>query len=197
MTVREIMNNTNQGVNAKAMELFSDIRPNYVYDKKSKVGLIAALERVKENYKEDKDIAIILNNSEQVQKKYAQEIENKREFGIKLNNIKADVEKMQAIHNIKIEDLTRKIEALTKDNEDLKNENERLRFGKTRFANDLLKRGMNNNWDNNMNRSVNNNEGYLTGNNSSTVRNSTNLPRIQAAKGFNNGSMEMEKNKDK
>ena len=74
---------------------------------KNNVNLITAIEKIKMKYEKDEDIKILLTNFEILQKKYAEEIEAKRSFISTLNGIKNDVQKMNAISNKKLEEVTK------------------------------------------------------------------------------------------
>ena len=128
VTVKDIINNAGRGVNVKAMELYGEIRQSYVYNMKNNVNVITALERIKSKYEKDEDIKIILNNFEMLHQKYAQEVENKRSFSTTLQNIRDDIERMQSIHNKKIEELSKENIHLKNENANLKLELEKLKY---------------------------------------------------------------------
>ena len=120
MSIKDIMHNAGKGSSAKAVELYNEIRQTYVYNMKNNVNLITAIEKVKMKYENDEDIKTILTNFEILHKKYAEEIDAKRNFISTLNGIKGDVQKMNAISNKKLEELTSSYNELKKENEDLK-----------------------------------------------------------------------------
>ena len=128
ITVKDIINNAGKGINMKAMELYSDIRQTYVYNMKNNVNVITALERIKAKYEKDEDIKTVLANFEMLHQKYAQEVDNKRNFTATLQNIRNDVERMQAINNKKIEDITRTNKQLMSENSNLKMELEKMKY---------------------------------------------------------------------
>jgi predicted RNase H-like nuclease (RuvC/YqgF family) len=127
-SVKETINQGGKGTNLKAMELYSDIRQNYVYNMKNNVNIITALDNIKTKYGEDENIKIILNNFEMLHKKYSEEVDNKRSFVTTLSNIKEDVEKMQMLHNKKIEEFGRENSMLKEENTNLKIELEKLKI---------------------------------------------------------------------
>ena len=121
ISVKDIINNAGKGINVKAMELYNDIRQSYVYNMKNNVNIITALERIKVKYEKDEDIKVVLTNFEMLHQKYAQEVDNKRTFTVTLQNIRDDIERMQSIHN-------KKLEEVNKINLQLKNENSNLKI---------------------------------------------------------------------
>ena len=82
---------------------------------KNNVNLITAIEKIKMKYEKDEDIKILLTNFEILQKKYAEEIEAKRNFISTLNGIKNDVQKMNAISNKKLEEVTKNYNEVKKE----------------------------------------------------------------------------------
>ena len=128
MTIKDIMHNAGKGSSAKAVELYDQIRQTYVYNMKNNVNLITAIEKIKMKYEKDEDIKIVLTNFEILQKKYAEEIEAKRSFISTLNGIKNDVQKMNAISNKKLEEVTKNYNDVKKENENLKIELDKLKL---------------------------------------------------------------------
>ena len=128
ITVKDIINNAGKGTNLKAMELYSDIRQNYVYNMKNNVNIITALERIKTRYDSDEDIKVILANFEMLHKKYSEEVDNKRNFANTLTNIKEDIERMQTLHNKKLDEYSRSNTQLKEENNQLKMEIEKLKI---------------------------------------------------------------------
>jgi hypothetical protein len=127
-SVKETINQGGKGTNLKAMELYSDIRQNYVYNMKNNVNIITALDNIKTKYADDDDIETILNNFEMLHKKYSEEVDNKRNFVTTLSHIKEDVERMQMLHNKKIEEFGRENSMLKEENTNLKIEIEKMKI---------------------------------------------------------------------
>ena len=127
-SVKETINQGGKGTNLKAMELYSDIRQNYVYNMKNNVNIITALDNIKTKYADDEDIKTILNNFEMLHKKYSEEVDNKRNFVTTLSHIKEDVERMQMLHNKKIEEFGRENSMLKEENTNLKIEIEKMKI---------------------------------------------------------------------
>ena len=128
MTIKDIMHNAGKGSSAKAVELYNQIRQTYVYNMKNNVNLITAIEKIKMKYEKDEDIKTVLANFEILQKKYAEEIEAKRSFISTLNGIKGDVQKMNAISNKKLEEVTNNYNEVKKENENLKIELDKMKL---------------------------------------------------------------------
>jgi len=135
MTIKDIMHNAGKGSSAKAVELYDQIRQTYVYNMKNNVNLITAIEKIKMKYEKDEDIKILLTNFEILQKKYAEEIEAKRSFISTLNGIKNDVQKMNAISNKKLEEVTKNYNEVKKENENLKIELDKLKLRSSYVSN--------------------------------------------------------------
>jgi len=144
ITVKDIINNAGKGTNLKAMELYGDIRQNYVYNMKNNVNIITAIERIKARYDSDEDIKVILANFEMLHKKYSEEVDNKRNFANTLINIKEDIERMQTLHNKKLDEYSRSNAQLKDENNNLKMEIEKLK----------MKYGLNNSNSNTVRKSV-------------------------------------------
>ena len=70
-----------------------------------------------------------------MQKKYAEEIEAKRSFISTLNGIKGDVQKMNAISNKKLEEVTNNYNEVKKENENLKIELDKLKLKNSALMN--------------------------------------------------------------
>ena len=128
MTIKDIMHNAGKGSSAKAVELYNQIRQTYVYNMKNNVNLITAIEKIKMKYENDEDIKTVLTNFEILQKKYAEEIEAKRSFISTLNGIKGDVQKMNAISNKKLEEVTNNYNEVKKENDNLKIELDKIKL---------------------------------------------------------------------
>ena len=128
MTIKDIMHNAGKGSSAKAVELYNQIRQTYVYNMKNNVNLITAIEKIKMKYENDEDIKTVLTNFEILQKKYAEEIEAKRSFISTLNGIKGDVQKMNAISNKKLEEVTNNYNEVKKENDNLKIELDKVKL---------------------------------------------------------------------
>ena len=128
MTIKDIMHNAGKGSSAKAVELYNQIRQTYVYNMKNNVNLITAIEKIKMKYEKDEDIKTVLANFEILQKKYAEEIEAKRSFISTLNGIKGDVQKMNAISNKKLEEVTNNYNEVKRENENLRIELDKLKL---------------------------------------------------------------------
>ena len=139
MTIKDIMHNAGKGSNAKAVELYDQIRQTYVYNMKNNVNLITAIEKIKMKYEKDEDIKTLLTNFEILQKKYAEEIEAKRSFISTLNGIKKDVQKMNAISNKKLEEVTKNFNEVKKENENLKIELDKLKLRNSYVTNNSKK----------------------------------------------------------
>ena len=139
MTIKDIMRNAGKGSSAKAVELYDQIRQTYVYNMKNNVNLITAIEKIKMKYEKDEDIKILLTNFEILQKKYAEEIEAKRSFISTLNGIKNDVQKMNAISNKKLEEVTKNYNDVKKENENLKIELDKLKMRNSYIMNNNKK----------------------------------------------------------
>ena len=139
MTIKDIMHNAGKGSSAKAVELYDQIRQTYVYNMKNNVNLITAIEKIKMKYEKDEDIKILLTNFEILQKKYAEEIEAKRSFISTLNGIKNDVQKMNAISNKKLEEVTKNYNDVKKENENLKIELDKLKMRNSYIMNNNKK----------------------------------------------------------
>ena len=135
MTIKDIMHNAGKGSSAKAVELYNQIRQTYVYNMKNNVNLITAIEKIKMKYEKDEDIKTVLTNFEILQKKYAEEIEAKRSFISTLNGIKGDVQKMNAISNKKLEEVTNNYNEVKKENENLKIELDKLKLKNSALMN--------------------------------------------------------------
>ena len=106
---------------------------------KNNVNLITAIEKIKMKYEKDEDIKILLTNFEILQKKYAEEIEAKRNFISTLNGIKNDVQKMNAISNKKLEEVTKNYNDVKKENENLKIELDKLKLRNSYVMNNTKK----------------------------------------------------------
>ena len=139
MTIKDIMHNAGKGSSAKAVELYDQIRQTYVYNMKNNVNLITAIEKIKMKYEKDEDIKILLTNFEILQKKYAEEIEAKRSFISTLNGIKSDVQKMNAISNKKLEEVTKNYNEIKKENENLKIELDKIKLRNSYINNNSRK----------------------------------------------------------
>ena len=139
MTIKDIMRNAGKGSSAKAVELYDQIKQTYVYNMKNNVNLITAIEKIKMKYEKDEDIKILLTNFEILQKKYAEEIEAKRNFISTLNGIKNDVQKMNAISNKKLEEVTKNYNDVKKENENLKIELDKLKLRNSYIMNNNKK----------------------------------------------------------
>ena len=139
MTIKDIMHNAGKGSSAKAVELYDQIRQTYVYNMKNNVNLITAIEKIKMKYEKDEDIKILLTNFEILQKKYAEEIEAKRSFISTLNGIKNDVQKMNAISNKKLEEVTKNFNEVKKENENLKIELDKMKLRNSYIMNNSKK----------------------------------------------------------
>ena len=139
MTIKDIMHNAGKGSSAKAVELYDQIRQTYVYNMKNNVNLITSIEKIKMKYEKDEDIKILLTNFEILQKKYAEEIEAKRSFISTLNGIKNDVQKMNAISNKKLEEVTKNFNEVKKENENLKIELDKMKLRNSYIMNNSKK----------------------------------------------------------
>ena len=139
LTIKDIMHNAGKGSSAKAVELYDQIRQTYVYNMKNNVNLITAIEKIKLKYEKDEDIKILLTNFEILQKKYAEEIEAKRSFISTLNGIKNDVQKMNAISNKKLEEVTKNYNEVKKENENLRIELDKLKLRNSYVINNSRK----------------------------------------------------------
>jgi chromosome segregation ATPase len=139
MTIKDIMRNAGKGSSAKAVELYDQIKQTYVYNMKNNVNLITAIEKIKMKYEKDEDIKILLTNFEILQKKYAEEIEAKRSFIATLNGIKGDVQKMNAISNKKLEEVTNNYNEIKKENENLKIELDKMKLKNSVMMNNSRK----------------------------------------------------------
>ena len=139
MTIKDIMHNAGKGSSAKAVELYNQIRQTYVYNMKNNVNLITAIEKIKMKYEKDEDIKTVLANFEILQKKYAEEIEAKRSFISTLNGIKGDVQKMNAISNKKLEEVTNNYNEVKKENENLKIELDKMKLKNSVIMNNSRK----------------------------------------------------------
>ena len=164
MTIKDIMHNAGKGSSAKAVELYDQIRQTYVYNMKNNVNLITAIEKIKMKYEKDEDVKILLTNFEILQKKYAEEIEAKRSFISTLNGIKNDVQKMNAISNKKLEEVTKNYNEVKKENENLKIELDKLKL-RNSYAGSNMKKymGMNDKdmrYNNNLSKSSASNEKF-------------------------------------
>lgn len=126
ISAQNILNNASKS-DYKAMELYNETKQTYVYNMKNNVNLLASIEKVKNNYKGDPDIKIVLENLELLHTKYSQEVENKRSYINTLNSIKKDIQKMKDTENKKFEELNLVIENLIKENKRYKYELEKMR----------------------------------------------------------------------
>jgi hypothetical protein len=163
MTIKDIMHNAGKGSSAKAVELYDQIRQTYVYNMKNNVNLITAIEKIKMKYEKDEDIKILLTNFEILQKKYAEEIEAKRSFISTLNGIKNDVQKMNAISNKKLEEVTKNYNEVKKENENLKIELDKLKLRSSYVSNSKKFMGMGDKdikYNNNLSKSSASNEKF-------------------------------------
>ena len=99
-----------------------------------------------------------------LQKKYAEEIEAKRSFISTLNGIKNDVQKMNAISNKKLEEVTKNFNEVKKENENLKIELDKMKLRNSYIMNNS-KKFMGNNekdirYNNNLSKSSASNEKF-------------------------------------
>ena len=102
------MKNMNSGgniENGKMQELLNDTKQTQIYNLKDNLNLISAIERTKHQYKDEKDIKLILESFDLVHGKFMKEVENKRNYITMLNKIKEDVSQLKFQENAKYKEL--------------------------------------------------------------------------------------------